>query len=336
MRLRVKWINGWAYAHGTAPNGQRVRRALKTKDARRAEEARAALEARLWRVGLYGPEEVVTFEEAAVAYAEDGGDARFLVPITTHLGKSKLREITPKMVRDAARKAYPKASAATVNRQGITPAGAVINYGHQQGWCGAIRVKRLPVEKPVRESVGRDYLEALRPHLPARLFAMMLFLRQTGRRVSDAVHLAPEDRDGKRIRIGKTKNGEPITVQITSELAAMLDEMKPRHDRLFGYVHRSSVYSTLRRAAKKAGVPYLATHQPGRHSFATELHDAGWSDKSIADAGGWKTVRMVTETYQHPHEPAARAASFFDADVKKLAKPKSRAKQKSTKQGVKR
>jgi len=129
MRLEIKWADGWAHVHGTGPDGKRVRRSLKTRDPRQAEEARAALEAKLWRVGLYGAQEVVTFGECALAYAQDGGEARFLVAITQQLSSIRLKDITPKTVRDAARAAYPDAAPATVNRQAITPARAVINYG---------------------------------------------------------------------------------------------------------------------------------------------------------------------------------------------------------------
>lgn len=312
MRLRVKWVNGWAQLHGTGPDGKRIRRALRTQDARSAEEARAQVEAKLWRGALYGAEEVVTFEEAALAYVKDGGDSRFIVPLAERLGKKKLREVTPRMIREAARAIYPTAKHSTLNRQGIVPAQAVINYGHKEGWCSPIRVERFPEERPRRRAVGREYIDAMRPHMPERLFALMLYLHQSGRRVSDALALTPADYDGNRIYVHETKNGEPAHVYPTKELAALLATLEPRHGRLFGYLHRSSVYPTLRRAAAKAGVPYLGTHQPGRHSFATALDAEGWQPRAIADAAGWKTTRLVVETYTHPRDAAKRARDVFD------------------------
>lgn len=317
MRLKIKWVNGWAHVTGTDPNGRRIRRALKTKDPRRAEEKRAHLEAQLWRADLYGAEKVVTFAEAALSYAEDGGDTRFIIKITEQIGDMRLRDVTPKVIRDAAKRAYPGTANSTINRQGITPARAVINYAHEQGWCAPIKVKQLPTEKPKRKAVSRDYLEDMREYLPPRLYTLMLFLRQTGRRVSEAIALKPDDRNGFSLTVGKTKNGEPITVKITPEVAALLDEIEPRHGRLFGYRDRSSLYPTLRRAAKKAGVEYLGTHQPGRHSFATALLEAGMPDRAIAEAGGWKSVRMVTDIYQHPSEPNVQAANIFAKENKK-------------------
>lgn len=324
MRLTIKWLNGWAYAHGTAPGGKRIRRALGTQDARRAKEACAHLEAKLWKAAHYGPESVVTFGECALAYAKDGGEVRFLEKIAEQLDGTLLRDVTPNMIRDAARRAYPKAAPSTLNRQGITPAQAVVNYGHKQGWCGMIRVERLKDTKPERKAVDAGYIDAMRQHLPERAYAVLLFLHTTGRRVGDALGLTPKDRDGQTIRIGKTKNGDPATVTITPELAAMLDALPPRHGLIFGYKGRSSLYPTLRRAARKAGVEYLGTHQPGRHSFATMLMEGGWGTKAIAEAGGWKSVKIVAETYEHPTDIQAKASRLVGKKMASYAKSQAR------------
>lgn len=320
MRLQIKWNNGWAYAHGTGPDGKRIRRALKTADPRRAEELRANLEAKLWQIDLYGPQSAITFDQAALAYAEDDGDTRFLVKMTEQLAGTLLRDITPRVVRDAAKKAYPSAANATRNRQGITPVRAVINYAHDQGWCAPIKVRAFPVEKPKKKAVGHEYLAALQPYLPTNLFALMLFLHTTGRRVGDAISLTPENIDltEAKAHIEKTKNGDAAVAHLVPMLVDILREVMPekKDAPAFGYCDRRSIYGTLKRACKKAGVEYLGTHQPGRHSFATALEREGWSARSIADAGGWKSVRLVDETYIHTDDPAERAS---DVIGKKLA-----------------
>ncbi len=323
MRLKVRWVKGWAHLSGTGPDGTRIRRALGTRDPRQAEEARAALEARLWKDGLYGPGHTATFAECALAYARDGGEARFLVKVTEILGERRLQDITPRDARHAARDVYPGAAPATVNRQGIVPAQAVINYGHAQGWCNPIRVQGLPVPKARKTAVGRPYLDALRPHLPPRLFALMLFLHVTGRRIGDALDLTVQDVDLPRLRviIRDPKNGEAAAAYLTAEVAELLAGIMPKAGPAFGYAARSSVYGTLRRACKAAGVAYLGTHQPGRHSYATTLDDAGWSAKAIADAGGWRSPALVQNTYIHPQSAGEQAASLFG---KKLASPKRR------------
>lgn len=331
MRLTIKWLNGWAYAHGTAPDGQRIRRALGTQDAGKAEEARSHLEARLWRKAHYGPEAVVTFDEAAVAYANDGGEVRFLVPISTQLQGKVLREITPKMIRDAARRAYPNAKNSTLNRQGITPARAVLNYAHSQGWCAPVKVDGFPVEKTRKQAVEQGYLDALRPHLPTKIYALLMFLHYTGRRVGEAIEMEWANVDGPRVFIPDTKNNEPAVAIMPKAVADLVHALPKDGDRVFGYAGRSSLYAPIRRAAKKAGVPYLGTHQPGRHSFATSLDRAGWTSKQIADAGGWKSAALVQNTYIHTGEIQARAASVLG---KKMAKgyTKSTAKPRNAKE----
>lgn len=314
MRLKVLWRDGWAYACGTGPDGVRIRRALKTQDPRRAEEARANLEARLWRIGLYGSDEV-TFDECALSYAEDGGDTRFLVPVSRLLAGRKLRDITPKMIRDIARRLYPSAKPATLNRQVITPARAVINFGHQQGWCAPIRVQSFEADKPKRQAVTRAYLDRLRPHIPHHLFVLLLFLHTTGRRVGEALALRPDDIVDRRVTIPMTKNGEAAVTFLTEEVAEMISGLEETGATVFGYTRRDSVYSTLRRGCKAAGLPYLGTHQIGRHSFATTLSEAGWGSKAIAEAGGWKSVRLVAETYEHPENAAVRASAVFDTKL---------------------
>ncbi|MBO9398779.1 tyrosine-type recombinase/integrase [Shimia sp. R9_2] len=231
--------------------------------------------------------------------------------VTEQLNGVLLKEITPRRVREAAKKAYPSAAPATLNRQGITPARAVINYAHDQGWCAPIKVKAFPTTKPKRKAVGPEYLAALQPHLPPHTFALMLFLHTTGRRIGDAVGLRPGDIDLDQgiATIDKTKNGDEAVAHLVPLLVDMLRDLMPEDEEkpVFGYADRRSVYPTLRRACKNAGVEYLGTHQPGRHSFATALERQGWSARSIADAGGWKSVRLVDETYIHSDNPAARA-----------------------------
>ncbi len=316
MRLKVIWRAGWAHIDGTGPDGQRVRRALKTRDAVQAEEARAHLEARLWKEGIYGAEAVVTFEQAALAYAEDGGETRFLMPVAAHFTGKLVRSITPKDIRDAARAIYPKAKASTQNRQAIAPASAVINYAHSQGWCGPIKVKRLAEEKPIRQAVGSGYLDALRPHTPPHLWAMLLFMHTTGRRIGEAVDLLRADCDfaARTALIRTTKNDEPIRVALPEDTAAAMQAL-PEWERVFGYITRTAPRNTLKRACARAGVAYLGTHQPGRHSFATRLKIEGMDSRIIAGAGGWKSPKMVDEVYTHVPDASKLAAAMFDTKL---------------------
>jgi len=287
MRLKIKWREGWAYVHGHRPDGKRYRRALKTKDASRAEELRSQIEAELWSVHMYGLKAVVTFDQAALEYAQDGGDTRFLVGITEQLTGMLLKDITPRIIRAAAKKAYPDGAGATLNRQGITPARAVINYAHGEGWCAPIRVKAFEVKKPKRKAVGYEYLLALQPHLtverrfpnaPPYLFAMLLFLHTTGRRVGDAIKLTPDDIkwDINKAHIDKTKNGTEAYASLVPVLADMLREMPPRHGRSRGRIswYAPSRSSQLCDIARKARL----VRKTNRRRWRVEITPFGGRD----------------------------------------------------------
>jgi len=314
MRLYIETrSNGWLHARGIKPDGTPFRQSLRTKDPRKAKEALSKLENTLWKADIYGAKAVVTFDQAAVKYVEDGGDARFIVKVTELLSDVRLADIKPLDVRATAKKAYPYGSPATRNRQGITPIQAVINYAHEQGWCSPIKVKRFEVKKPKRKAVGIEYLLALQEHAPVNLFALMLFLHTTGRRVGDAIALKPDDLDlgNASAHIKETKNGEPVTVKLVPFLVETLRDLKTHNGHVFGYRDRRNLYDTLKRSCERAGIEYLGTHQVGRHSFATELANQHWTSKRIADAGGWKSVSLVDNTYIHTNDPAEEATDLI-------------------------
>lgn len=313
MRLNLVKRKDVFHVDGYSPSRKRIRISLKTSDLKQAEELRSHLEKKLWHLHIYGTEANFSFHQAAKAYAEDGGDIRFLSKILKHIGSFPLKSITPLIIRNLAKKIYPKGSPATRNRQGITPIQSVINHAHTQGWCSSIRVKRFSVEKPTRETVGIEYLFALKEHAPVNLFALMLFLHTTGRRVGDAVALKPENLDlqNAKVYIKKTKNGDAVTVHLVPALVDLLKNLETHNGHVFGYKERRTLYSTLRRSCERAGIKYLGTHQVGRHSFATALANQNWTSKRIADAGGWKSVRLVDDTYIHSNDPGAEATKLM-------------------------
>lgn len=121
------------------------------------------------------------------------------------------------------------------------------------------------------------------------------------------------DFDAPELFIAKPKKSESVKASLVLALVEIV-RLLPlyRNKRLFGYVNRSGVYNTLRRSCKEAGIKYLGTYQVGRHSFATNLYNtAGWDGKRIADAGGWKSLHLVEETYIHSSNKSAEAAELI-------------------------
>ncbi|MBL4768351.1 MAG: tyrosine-type recombinase/integrase [Rhodobacteraceae bacterium] len=323
----IKRPGGAAPLGIVAPIGsKRVRQSLKTRNKREAEESKAQLEARLWGASVYGIQHVALFEDAALSYLEDGHDPRFVAPLLRHFRGTALRQITPKNIRDAAKKIYAGCKGATMNRQGIAPARAIINHAAEQGLCQAIRVKQFPTEPPKRQAVGIEWIQSFREtaieHGNRRLAALVWFLFETGARISEATGLRDGDIDhiNCRANLGKTKNGDYQTAAISQPLRDELANLASRNGKVFGFKNRSGVYGPWRTNCGRAEIAYVPPHQAGRHSLATALNAEGWSANDIAKAGRWKSVRLVQDTYIHSEDKGAVAARQIG---KKLAKLKS-------------
>lgn len=318
-RLRLEWRDGIAYAVGTF-GGKRVRKSLGTRDEKRAGEQLALFEARLWKRHSYGEEAVRTFEEAALSYMKQGGERRYLGPVIKHFKGRTLGSIKPADIKEAAFLLYPAAKPSTRNRQVIIPARAVVNHGHERGWCGALKVKAFEVEKSHKNKpVDRAWLdkfiaEADRSKLP-HLSACVLFMHQTGARVSEAISLTGEFVDlGRRVAVlEKTKTTPMSTRFLTAELVARLAALRPRKGvRLFGYTDRQAVNRRIKAVCKRAKIEPRSSHAAGRHSFATNAINGGAKVKDVMDAGNWKSAALFLETYVHSEEAGRNVAGIFD------------------------
>lgn len=228
-----------------------------------------------------------------------------------------LRTITPAEIRSAAKKLYPGRKGATLNRQAITPARAVINFAHGQGWCPPIRVDQFESKAAPKVAIDAEWIAAFRASAFSRrlpyLAALARFMFESGARIGEAVDMRPADctPQARTAMLYDTKNGEDYAVTLSVGMAAELAALKPRGGRVFGYASRQSVYGPWRTTCRLAGIPYVPPHQAGRHSFATTLDAEGWTSSQIAAAGRWKSVRLVAETYTHPEDQSRRAADLI-------------------------
>jgi integrase len=256
----------------------------------------------------------LSFSRAAVIYAEDGGETTYLAPLVRHFRDREVAHILPAEIQLAARKLYPGRKPATWNRQVIVPARAVINHCAALGLCHPIRVGRFAESKPLRKAVTFDWLERLRAHAPAHLAALMTFMMMTGARLGQALAMTPDllDLADASARIPAAKRHAERIAFLPPQLVADLANLTPRRGRVFGFLRKEPVYKALRRACAAAGIEYLATHQPGRHSFATEMIvRQGVDVATAAKLGGWKSHRLLTETYAHAENERAVATRVF-------------------------
>jgi integrase len=267
---------------------------------------------------------IKTFDEAAASYIENGGDNRYLPRIVEYLTGRPLAAIFPFDLRQMAMDLYPAASNATRNRQALTPARSVIIHGYDRGWCNLIRIRKLKEDPPKRKKpASPTWLHAFTrqcaidelPHVAA----IVLFMAQTGARVSEAVALRWQEVDlaGRRALLLKTKTNVNSTRHLTDELVTRLHALQIGREpgyRVFRYGCRYSVNERIRAVCQRAGISYKSSHACGRHSFATNAIDNGIDIKTAMHAGDWRSVEVFLGTYVTPRQNAGRmVADQFNA-----------------------
>lgn len=309
------------YAIGSVA-GERIRKSLGTREEARAQELCAALEARLWKRHSYGDEAVRTFDEAAASYILAGGEAAFLEPLIHRFRGRVLGSIKPGEIAEVARALYPGRKPATLNRQAIVPARAVINHAAALGWCPPVKVRSFPVARVRRRAVDRSWIDAFLARADAdrlpHLAAAVLFMYQTGTRVGEAVRIMPADVDlrARKVLLCRTKTDAWEERVLTQELVVRLANLAT-HPRLplFRYADRFGVTNRMKAVCRRAGIPYVSPHQAGRHSFATTALANGAKVGQVMKAAGWKTARMVLEIYDHPETAGRIVAELFDTEA---------------------
>lgn len=311
--LKVRTLGPGQYEIYGRVEGNRIRKRISSRDRRSVEEQASELERSIRKEAVFGSEAVVTFHYAAMKYVENGGEAQFLPPIMEYFRKFKtIGLINPGQVREAALKIYPGAAPATQNRQVITPTSAVINFAHQHGWCGPIRVKRFAVKKTERPYATIEWIDAFREAAAdrPRIRCLASFMFATGARIGEATKLKPNDvnwETGEAL-LRDTKNGEDRTTWIPSTLLAEIRRLVPRHGLVFGYADSRSHRKAWDAVIEAAGIKRLTAHEAGRHAFGRLARQITADVVEGARAGGWKSVDLYAETYSHPENRSREIA----------------------------
>ena len=295
-------------ARGTV-EGIRIERSTKCTRKGDAEAACRRLEDEIRRAQGGQSAELVTFARAVTYYLELGHSPRFITPLLQHFGATPLEHINGAAVHAAAQKIYPDCKASTVVRQVYAPMTAILNLAASQEWCAPPKFKRPKVQKTEMKAASVEWFEALLPQIPDRLAALLAFMATTGCRVSEAL-FADFDLSNRTAVIGRDKRGKPKIVEYPTWVQVMIANLPRSHTRsIFGYANRNSIYETMKRGCKRAGIEYLKPHECGRHTFATNLLEAGKSLAFVKEAGHWSSGRLVMETYGHLEQSNVRRNS---------------------------
>jgi integrase len=319
MALKLTKRDGSRFYHvvGTV-NGNQVRQSLKTANRKDAEEAKAAIEAKLFRDGIYGKGHQLTFRAAAELYLKHRPNARFVLPVVEYFDDHLIATIKPVDVRAAADELKPQAMGSTKNRQVIGPVRAIINHAADLGLGSPIKVPQFATVKPIRRAVDPDWIHKFRraaqdrglPHLAS----LCLFMFETGARIGEATRLMVGDMDFEQrsASLGTMKNGDDGVAFFSATLAAEIAQLTPKQGHVFGYKNKSGVHNIWKLICVDAKIDHVPPHQAGRHSLATTLNRMGWSANDIAQAGRWKSIRLVQETYIHADQKGRAAADAIN------------------------
>jgi integrase len=294
--------------------GIRVEESTGTHERRIAEEIRAKREAELLTQAIFGRRATATFAHAALSYLEQGGSTRFIEAIIRYFGETPLARIDLVALDSAAKKLYPKVSAATRNRQFYTPAVAVMKHAAKRGWCSVLVIQR-PKSGPARIRYLRlEEAERLIAACSEHMRPLVIFLFFTGARIGEALWMDWKQVDLQRghVSFPKTKNGEARGVPLHPRVRAALTKLKHRDGEVFrrpdgqAYEplkggHDTSAGSRIKTgfaaACRRPGITDFHPHDC-RHTWATWHYKNNRNLGALMKLGGWKSERMVLR-YAH-------------------------------------
>ena len=300
--------------------GQRIRQSARTADKRLAEEARAELEASLYRGAVFGARAVVTWNSAVNSYLDaaprSASENARLLRLHDHLTGKRLSDINQALVdRIIQSRCRPDAQPATKLREVITPIRAVLAHAARRQWCdmpaleapkGASGVKRTRWLTPTE-------VEHLAANAAKHLVPLILFLAGTGARLSEALALEWADVDLKhgRVLLRDTKQGRDRVAELPPRSVAALANLPHRAGHVFrpparrgkqrtsyaetGGLYGGQIATAWAGACRRAKITDATPHTL-RHTWASWHYAAHRDLMRLKADGDWSTITQ-TERY---------------------------------------
>ena len=116
-----------------------------------------------------------------------------------HFATTSLGRIDLDAIERGARKTYPGASNATLDRQFFTPTSAVLKHAAKRGWCAPIIFERPDVARPSIRWLTLDEANRLIDACGDHLRPLVIFMIYTGARIGEALWLDWRDLDSHHI-----------------------------------------------------------------------------------------------------------------------------------------
>ena len=163
-------------------------------------------------------------------------------------------------------------------------------------------------EKKSQYIPTKDDISSIFTEIKGSPFEVPIMLACFGLRRSEICALQLDDLSGNTLTINKALVEDPdgnwiikSTKTTDSTRDVVISDYLADLIRQQGYVYNGfpgSIRSHLIRVQNKLGIERFSLHKL-RHFFASYMHDLGFSDKQIQDAGGWKTGNVMKTVYTH-------------------------------------
>ena len=325
--------------------GVHVERSARTADKKLAARVKKQIEREI-EAGIFTPKGGMTFLEAAVAYMKAGGERTFLGPIIEYNGAYAIRDKIAEMIvqqdlNHIANALYPDNTAASRNRAVYTPIIAVLHHAgierrfkRPKGWQGKKSKSFLEYDQAFALcNAGADI---------DREFGLLCWtLLYTGRRIGDLLNPNTKLRNlnlrakEPTLYIGKTKNGDPVTVPLPPIVVEKFKAMPPRpsrkagmsqkgagvpflerdpDERIFRFHQGGYLRKLLAQAMANAGLSFPKRERGFHlfcHSYATWCIRGGMDNHALARTGRWKDPRSVAPYIHNVVSDEAKRAAML-------------------------
>lgn len=229
---------------------------------------------------------------------------QYLNNITGGLAKARLNVITKPMIQEDINSFSEKHAPKTVsNYYGFI--SAVLNFfgKEMKGIVLPQKEKKLPYI-PTKEEVSEIFKEIKGSPFEAAILLSAMGLRRSEICAAEITDLSDDnvltinkalvENENKEWVVKTTKTTDSTrTIVLPKYLADLIRKQ--------GYVYNGfpgSIRSHLILVQKKLGIEQFSLHKM-RHFFASYMHDLGYTNKQIQEAGGWKTDNIMKTVYQH-------------------------------------
>lgn len=299
MALRIfKYTKSPYYQIRGTIGGHVIHESTGTDDRKKAERLRLKRENELFDRIKLGEVPPLTFAAAADHYSNKGGEIKYVTKLVAYFKDEKLKNIGQAEIEKAAKILYPNAKASTINRSLISPFITVAKTAVDDELPGASmrKIRRRKEAKPMVTPADDEHIAKLLPYCSEGLAALINLMTYTGLRTGEALRVKKEDCKDGYIAIGKTKNGEPRLVPAPQGWTFPAQG--------FELSTTQGVGRAILRASKAASIEYRDGHELGRHAFAARWLRGGHSIKGLKEAGGWKKLAVVDQSYGHLEQTA--------------------------------